>query len=147
MYCIVKCPYCQNLQGAQYPIKNTRCRVCSKTLDLKKIDPLGIFDDRDTMKKNLLSLKWDKETPIEEFEESVKKGAIGQKNPSSGSRDRLRTMILEEAGTNAFTEEIVQIIGERGYSREDVENCMEELKRKGLLYSPRFGKVKRVDRD
>jgi hypothetical protein len=112
---------------------------------LTKIDPLKIFEDHDTMQKNLMAMKWDKDAPIEDLKRSLSTLTERTSNPLSKGRDNLRRTILEEAADTISVKDLLGNLNKKGYSQFDVENCIEELIRNGLLFSPRFGFIKRLD--
>ncbi|MGA1848365.1 MAG: hypothetical protein ACMUHB_03405 [Thermoplasmatota archaeon] len=143
MYCIVRCPKCLYIQGTTYPIKTTRCRRCSKSIDLEKIGPLGIFEDHDSMQRHLIEMKWGREAPVEELKETLENATRPQTGSPQRGRDKLRRSILDRAQDIISVEELVRVLSSEGYEREDIEACVEELIQGGMLYSPRYGLIRK----
>jgi hypothetical protein len=141
----VRCPKCLNIQGSTYPIKTTRCRRCSKNIDLEKIRPIGIYDDHCTMQEHLMQMKWDRKIPLEELRESMEELGRPLTVSSPKGRDRLRRAILDGIEGTVSVEDLVASFLSIGYTREEVESCIEELIRQGLLYSPKLGLISKLE--
>ncbi|MGA1792648.1 MAG: hypothetical protein ACMUHM_01730 [Thermoplasmatota archaeon] len=143
MYCIVKCPFCKNLQGGVYPVKTTRCQVCSKRIDLHRTGLIGVYDDLKEMQGNLMAKKWeggDEEDLIEVVQTT---GEPVERKKRLHGRDGIRKAILQKLETdlprNALIEEIVR----EGHDKDTVEEVLEELIEKGLVHYPRYSLLRK----
>jgi len=144
VYCIVRCPYCKNLQGGQYPVKMTKCQVCSKRISLEKVGLIGVYDDLKEMQGNLMVMKWSGEN------EDDLKGIIKvadtpiERKKTSGGRDGIRKMILEKLETDLPREVLIKDMVKEGNDMELVENVLDELIEMGLIHYPRYSLLRKV---
>ena len=144
MYCIIKCPFCSNIQGGQYPVKKTRCHICSKTLHLDRMPPLGVYEDIKEMQAVLISMKWEGEgSPARSGDDKakVRKPTIDNRTKS---RDRLRRALLSIIEEENSRDKVLQRAISMGFSPEDIEATLDELISKGLVISPTFGVLKKI---
>jgi len=144
VYCIVKCPFCKNLQGGQYPVKITKCQVCSKRIDLQRTGLIGTYDDLKEMQGNLMAMKWGGEG------ENELKEVIGStdtkvdiKRPFRG-RDGIRSSILEKLETDLPREILMDLMISEGNDRGLIEEVLEELIEQGLVHYPKYSLLRKV---
>ncbi len=133
---MIKCPYCKNIQGARYPIKTTRCFLCSKKIDLGKIGPMATFDDRNELRNALMAVKIKDVDPEELMEISQKVPQEERKINKGKGKDHLRRSILGSSIDHIHLKDLIEIISEYGYDMDEIHRTIDELVEKGLLYRP-----------
>jgi hypothetical protein len=141
MFSVVRCPRCGNIQGAEHPVKTTRCRRCGKRINILKTGVLGIFEDAGDMRDYLTRLKWKGETSEAiELSYYIKSGS--SREGSKFSRKGIKNMIM---GGLAYgprnIDELIADVVEQGTEKETVKRILLELHSEGLIYYPRHGVV------
>lgn len=144
MYCIVRCPYCRTIQGGLYPVKRTRCQICSRSINLTSIGPVAVFDDHSEMQAVLrvMKLKNGGDEGIKDvvFDTGIEKTTF----PTGKGRDGLRNRVLMSLHTEMNREELVLELTEEGYDRELIEDVIDELTRSGMIHYPRYDVLKKA---
>ncbi|MGA1820507.1 MAG: hypothetical protein ACMUHU_05805 [Thermoplasmatota archaeon] len=144
MYCIVKCPFCKNLQGGRYPVKVTKCKVCSKRIDLEKTGLIGTYEELKEMQGNLMAMKWKGEDEDDLVDVIAKSEPTAEAKKTSKGRDGIRRAILEKLETDHPRDLLVKELASEGNDIELVEIVLEELIENGLVHYPRYALLRKV---
>jgi hypothetical protein len=143
VYCIIKCPFCTNVQGGQFPVKKTICKLCSKTINLDKVGTMGTYQDLKEMQAVLISMKWEGEDPI--IHNGIHpNNKMDHFNVSTKGRDALRRSLLKAIEEESSRDVVIQRMVCLGYEIDNIENVIEELMINGLIISPIYGKLKKA---
>jgi hypothetical protein len=145
VYCISKCPYCKNVKGCKYPIKTTTCNICGKRFNLEKIGVIATFSSLGEMQVALRTINWkgDEEPKIDQLVE-MEGGKRNGQNKERIGKDHLRTSILKRLEMISSRDRLIDELKSLGFEPGDIEETLEELISKGLVYSPRYGTLKLV---
>jgi len=140
----VKCPFCKNLQGGQYPVRSTKCQVCSKRIDLAKTGLIGTYEDLKEMQGNLMAMKWGGEGENDLKEVITAADANPEMKKPLRGRDGIRKGILEKLETDLPRDVLVEDMVNEGNEKELVEEVLEELIEMGLVHYPRYSLLRKV---
>lgn len=139
VYCIIRCLVCGHYQGSTFPVKTIKCKRCGKTYRTEKNGIIGTYGTQKEMQAHLIGMKWDDDSELPQDNLMVFDGS------RTNRRKDLRTTLMETVGKNGSQMELLmnQLI-ELGFSRDDIHKAIEDLRKDGRLYSPRYGLLMRV---
>lgn len=145
VYCIVRCPYCKGLQGGQHPVKRVKCRTCSKVIKVDRIGVIATYDNHAEMQISLRKMKWGGLEPPEANEILPVEQSTSSPNKSGvKGKDHLRRSIIKRLESISERNEMISSLVLEGYDIETIEDAIDELISQGLVYSPKYGSLKKV---
>ncbi|MCK5773826.1 MAG: hypothetical protein KAH57_08560 [Thermoplasmata archaeon] len=142
MFCIIRCPKCENIQGSRYPIKKSVCIKCGTTIDVDKIIGMKLFDSHKDLLTMIQALKMKKDCikpdpPALPVYRNKRKKII--------NRSDIRELILRETIDLKSIKDLYKVVKNSGIEESIFELELNRLVSTGDIFKPKEGFFKRVD--
>ncbi len=139
MFGILRCPECNALQGCDLGFKTSSCRSCGKRVDLSNTSLTGPFKDQNEMRSCLWDMKSGKMTEEEvRLKEEILELAVKTRRGPMNRKQR-EELVLKLIEDGMDTEEkLSSSIREKDIEKEELLSVIGSLRKKELIYSPRY---------
>ena len=142
MFCIIRCPKCENIQGSRYPIKRSICIRCGTSIDIDKIVGMKLFDSHKDMLIMIQAIKMDnndKESII-----TTLPGHCDHRRKTE-NRSKIRDLILRSTTEIISIKDLLEMMERSGIERSIVELELNNLVSSGDIFKPKEGFIKKVE--
>ena len=142
MFCIIRCPKCENIQGSRYPIKRSICIRCGTSIHIEKIEGMKLFDSHKDMITMIQAIKMENDDM--ESNTTTLPGHCDHRRKTV-NRSNIRDLILRSTTEITSVKDLFELMKHSGVERSLVEVELNNLVSSGDIFKPREGFIKKVD--